>query len=1090
MSKKLILTCALTAATAMASMATTPLWMRYAQISPDGKEIVFAYKGDLYKVSSKGGQAVQLTSQPSYECNPVWSPDGKTIAFASDRKGNFDVYVMPAEGGQPKQLTFNSASEVPTTFTADGKGVVFGAAIQDPAASMSFPTSRQPELYSVPVDGGRAKQIIATPAEDVKFSPKGDFMLFHDQKGFEDALRKHHTSSVTRDIWRYDVASGKFTNLTNRAGEDRSPVLAPDGNTVYFLSERNGGSFNVWKFGLNNPQNATQVSTFTKNPVRFLSMANDGTLCYTQNGELYTQIDGGQPQKVQVTLYHDDSDQVTNLTMTSGASEAVPSPDGKQVAFIVRGDVFVTSVEYGTTKQVSNTPQAESDVCWGPDNRTLIYASERNGNWQLVKATIGRKDDPNFPNATTIKEEVVLPSSTVERYQPAYSPDGKEIAFVEDRSKLKVLNVASGAVREVTDGSMWFGSTGKFEYKWSPDGKWFALQIIGNGRDPYSDIGIVSAQGGKVTNITGSAYISEQPRWTFDGNAITWLSNRYGMRSQASWGSQSDVLMAFVNEDAYDKYRLSKEDYELRKELDKKANADKPGASDKKKDKKDNKKKDDKKKDEESKPKTIDVQLDGICDRVVRVTPNSSDIASATFSKDGDNLYYLSAFEGGYDLWKMDLREHSTKLINKLNSRWAALEQDKDGKNIFVLGASKMGKLAVTGDKYTPISYKAQMKLNLADEREYELEHVHRQIAKKFYNLNMHGCDWDAVVANYKQFLPHISNNYDFANLLSEALGELNASHTGGRYYPTSRSEATANLGLLFDQQYAGNGLKVDEVVEYGPFDRAKSQVRKGTVVEKINGTDITIENDYTTLLNGTGGKKTLVSLYNPATGKRWEEVVLPVTASEWNGILYKRWVKRCAQLVDSLSGGRLGYVHLQQMNDKSYREVYSQVLGKYNKRDGIVIDTRWNGGGRLHEDIEILFSGQKYFTQVVRGREACDMPSRRWNKPSIMVQCEANYSNAHGTPWVYKHQHLGKLVGKPVPGTMTSVSWETLQDPSMIFGIPIIGYELPDGSYLENSQLDPDIDVTNNPAELAKGRDAQLETAVKELLREIDAKK
>ena len=177
-------------------------------------------------------------------------------------------------------------------------------------------------------------------------------------------------------------------------------------------------------------------------------------------------------------------------------------------------------------------------------------------------------------------------------------------------------------------------------------------------------------------------------------------------------------------------------------------------------------------------------------------------------------------------------------------------------------------------------------------------------------------------------------------------------------------------------------------------------------------------------------------------------------------------------------------------MNDKSYREVYSQVLGKYNKRDGIVIDTRWNGGGRLHEDIEILFSGQKYFTQVVRGREACDMPSRRWNKPSIMVQCEANYSNAHGTPWVYKHQHLGKLVGKPVPGTMTSVSWETLQDPSMIFGIPIIGYELPDGSYLENSQLDPDIDVTNNPAELDKGRDAQLETAVKELLREIDAKK
>lgn len=1085
MSKKLILTCALTAASAMASMAaTTPLWMRYAQISPDGKEIVFAYKGDLYKVSSKGGQALQLTSQPSYECNPVWSPDGKTIAFASDRNGNFDVFVIPAEGGQPKQLTFNSTSEIPTTFTTDGKQVLYSAAIQDPASSMSFPTSRQPELYSVPVGGGRAKQVLASPAEDVKYSANGDFIIFHDQKGFEDALRKHHTSSVTRDIWRYDFKSGKFTNLTNRAGEDRSPVLSPDGNTVYFLSERNGGSFNVWKFPLANPQNATQVSSFTKNPVRFLSIANDGTLCYTQNGELYTQTDGGQPQKVQVSLFHDDSDQIANLTMTSGASEAVPSPDGKQVALVVRGDVFVTSVEFGTTKQISSTPQAEQSVSWGADNRTLVYASERGGNWQLIKATIARKDDPNFPNATTIKEEVLLPSTTIDRYQPKFSPDGKEIAFVEDRSKLMVLNVASGAVREVTDGSLWY-PTSPFEYNWSPDGKWFTLQIIGNGRDPYSDIGIVSAQGGKVTNITSSAYISEQPRWTLDGTAIYWTSNRFGMRSQASWGSQDDVLMAFVNEDAFDKYRLSKEDYELRKELDKKAEKkDDKKADDKKK----GKKTDEKKADE--KAKTVAVDVDGIADRVVRVTPYSSSIASAAISKDGESLYYLSAFDGGYDLWKMNLREHSTKLINKLNSKWAALEQDKDGKNIFVLGAAKMGKITVASDKYEAISYKAKMKLNLADERAYELDHVHRQINKKFYNKNLHGCDWDAVVANYEQFLPHINNNYDFANLLSEALGELNASHTGGRYYPSGRSEATANLGLLFDLNYTGNGLKVDEVVEYGPFDRAKSQVKKGTVIEKINGTDVTVENDYTSLLNGTAGKKTLVSLYSPATGKRWEEVVLPVTSSEWNNILYQRWVKRCAHMVDSLSGGRLGYVHLKQMNDASYREVYSDVLGKYNKREGIVIDTRWNGGGRLHEDIEILFSGQKYFTQVVRGREACDMPSRRWNKPSIMVQCEANYSNAHGTPWVYKHRKLGTLVGKPVPGTMTSVSWETLQDPSMIFGIPIIGYQLPDGSYLENTQLDADIDVTNAPAELAKGRDAQLETAVKELLRQIDAKK
>ena len=214
--------------------------------------------------------------------------------------------------------------------------------------------------------------------------------------------------------------------------------------------------------------------------------------------------------------------------------------------------------------------------------------------------------------------------------------------------------------------------------------------------------------------------------------------------------------------------------------------------------------------------------------------------------------------------------------------------------------------------------------------------------------------------------------------------------------------------------------------------------------------------------------------------------MVKPISRGSLNNLLYKRWVKHNAHIVDSVSGGRLGYVHIQSMNDASYREVYSQVLGKYNKRDGIVIDIRFNGGGRLHEDIEVLFTGQKYLTQVIRGREACDMPSRRWNKPSIMLQCEACYSNAHGTPWVYKQQHIGKLVGAAVPGTMTSVSWETLQDDSLIFGIPIIGYLTAQGNYLENSQLEPDVKVLNDPADVVKGIDTQLITATKELMKQI----
>jgi tricorn protease len=697
-----------------------------------------------------------------------------------------------------------------------------------------------------------------------------------------------------------------------------------------------------------------------------------------------------------------------------------------------------------------------------------------------------RKEEANFPNATAIEEEVLLPSDKTERTYPQFSPDGKELAFIEDRNRLMVLNLETKKVRQVTDGSTWFSTGGGFDYSWSPDGKWFTLEFIGNRHDPYSDIGMVSAQGGKIINLTNSGYTSGSPRWVLDGNAILFITERYGMRAHASWGSLNDVMLVFMNQDAYDKFRLSKEDYELQKELEKEQkNTTEAKKNDKKKG--DNKEKSEEKKEE--KVKDIVVELNNIEDRIVRLTPNSSDLGSAIITKDGETLYYLSAFEGGYDLWKMNLRKKDTKLLHKMDAGWANMEMDKDGKNLFLLGSNTMQKMGTDSESLKPISYQAHVKMDLAAERDYMFNHVYKQEQKRFYNLNMHGIDWDAMTKAYRKFLPHIDNNYDFAELLSEYLGELNVSHTGGRFRPQLKGDATATLGLLYDWNHNGKGLLISEVVEKGPFDHARSKVKAGNIIEKIDGQEITPESDYSVLLNGKARKKTLVTLYNPQTKERWEEVVVPVSNGVMSDLLYARWVKQRAADVDKWSNGRLGYVHIESMGDDSFRSVYSDILGKYNNREGIVIDTRFNGGGRLHEDIEILFSGKKYFTQVVRGREACDMPSRRWNKPSIMVQCEANYSNAHGTPWVYSHQKIGKLVGMPVPGTMTSVSWETLQDPTLVFGIPVIGYRLPDGSYLENSQLEPDIKVANSPETVVKGEDTQLKAAVDELLKEIDGK-
>ena len=1060
-----------------------PLWMRYPKISPDGKQIAFSYKGDIYVVSSEGGEARQLTTHPAYESNPVWSPDGKQIAFTSDRFGNFDIFVMSARGGEACRVTTHSAREIPYSFTPDGKEIVYGAQLQDPAQSALFPTGSLTELYAVSVNGGRSRQILATPAEAISFSKSGDMFLYQNRKGGENEWRKHHTSSITRDIYRYDVKSGKHTPLIERAGEDRSPVLSPDQQTVYFLSERDG-SFNVYSFPLNNPADVKAVTSFKTHPVRFLSIADNGRLCFGYDGEIYVKDIQGKPAKVKIDIVGDDAkNNIANLRLASGATSAAVSPDGKQIALIIRGNVFVTSSDYATTKQITTTPEQEKWLSFAPDNRTIAYASERGGNWNIYTAKIARAGEANFPNATLIEEEALLPASAKERFAPQYSPDGKELAFIEDRTKLMVMDLKTKKIRQVADDKYQYGTGDGFTYTWSPDGKWFAVEIIGNRHDPYSDVAIVKADGsGEMINLTNSGYFDSNPRWVLDGNAILFASERYGMRNHASWGSLQDVMIVFMNQDAYDKFRLNKESYELLKEEEKLASA--AEVKEKKEDKKEDAKADKKEK------KDIVVELKGIEDRVMRLTPNSSSLGDAILNKAGDKLYYMSSFEGGYDLWVSDLRARSTRVMHKLNSGWASLETDKDGKELFLLGSRGMQKINLASEKRTPVTYSAEMEMDLAAERAYMFDKVRRQEAKRFYDKNMHGVDWAKMTKAYEKFLPYINNNYDFSELLSELLGELNVSHTGSGYFARMSGDVTAELGVLLNTDYKKDGLLIDEVIEKGPFDQARSKVKAGMVIEKIDGQEVKAGMDYYPLLNNKSGKRVLVSVYDPSTKTRWDEIIVPISKGALNSLLYKRWVKQRAADVDRLSGGRLGYVHISSMDDASFRSVYSDILGKYNDREGIVIDTRFNGGGRLHEDIEILFSGKKYFTQVVRGREACDMPSRRWNKPSIMLTCEANYSNAHGTPWVYKHQGLGRIVGMPVPGTMTSVSWEFLQDPTLYFGIPIVGYRLADGSYLENQQLEPDVKIVNSPEKIIKGEDEQLKRAVDELLKDIDQKK
>lgn len=1075
------LSCALLLACTLSSHAapTSPLWMRYPCISPDGKQIAFSYQGDLYSVPVEGGDATRLTGHSAYDTGPVWSPDGKQIAFVSDRHhGGLDIYIMSSGGGAARQLTTHSAAEKLHGFTPDGRYVLFSAHYQDPVKSILFPTPRMTEIYQIPVEGGPAEPLLAIPAGKVVCTPDGKGLVYQDLKGFENTWRKHHTSSVTRDILLYNFETQKHTPLVTWKGEDLDPVLSPDGRTLYYLSERSG-SLNIYSQSISQGEaSAKALTTFAQHPVRFLSASLTGTLCFGFDGEIYTLVPGATPRKVNIHLTNDnDPQECTPMTFTSGIRSAAVSPDGKELAFQIRGEIFVTSSDYPTTKRITETTAAEKSVCFGSDGRTLIYDSERTGRSDIYVARIVRKEDPNFTHATLIAESPLIPSNKEEKSSPQLSPDGKKVAFTMARRYLMLYDMETKKLSRVMEDKL--ATNGQISCTWSPDSRWLAIEYVDNHHAPFSDIGLVDATAANPTvhNITQTGYFDTNPRFVLGGNAVLFSSDRFGMKNLASWGSQQDLMLIFLNRESYDKFRLSAEDYELWKEgqkrLEKETKAaegkgKKPSAT------------------PTTAPKPVDVEWDHLDRRTVRLTTASGKMGDAYITPDGDKLYYLCAVEGGYDLWSMDLRKRTPSPVKKLNgSGGTTFLPDSAGKTVFMVSGKEVQKLILPAETLKPVTFRAEMKLNAAEERAYMYDVVRREEAARFYSKDMHGVDWQALTRHYEKFLPHVTNNYDFSEMLSELLGELNVSHTGSGFRPPKNAPQTAEPGVFVHRERHRDGLVIDEVVVGGPLDTHLSQVEVGDIIEQIDGTAITSGTDYYPLLSGKADKPTLLTLYSPRTGKRWQEVIKPLTPSRWQELLYRRWIEQRAQEVERLSDGKLGYAHIPSMDDDSFRGLYSDALGKYYQRDGMVVDIRYNGGGRLHEDLEVFLSGTKYLTQEVRGAYYCDMPSRRWTKPSVMVMCEADYSNAHGSPWVYKKMKLGKLVGMPVPGTMTSVNWVTLQDPSLYFGIPVVGYRTDEGYYLENHGLEPDIRVPLDLTKALQGHDTQLEAAVRQLMSE-----
>lgn len=1065
----------------------TANWLRHAAISPDGNQVVFTYKGDLYTVASTGGRAQQLTYHKAHDYAAVWSKDSKQLAFASNRYGNFDVFTMPAEGGPAARLTYHSNDEIPYTFAPDGKAVLFGALRQDEVQHRQFPHRSQSELYSVPATGGRVSQVLTVPAEYVQFSPDGKSFYYQDKKGGEDEYRKHHHSSITRDLWRYDLADKSHTQLTTHAAEDRQPIVSADGETLYFLSERSG-TFNVWKAPAGNSAQATQVTDFKVHPVRFLSQSTKGTLCFGYDGHLYTMVEGGEPRKLPVTIITQGAaNQDKFVTISGGITEMSVSPNGKEIAFIARGEVFVTSTEESFTKRLTNTPSQERFVTWGPEGKSVVYSRESGGKWSTFKTEKTRDEEPFFYAATLIKENPLLKNDK-DNYLVQFSPDGKKMAWVEDRRSIKVRNAdGSGEVTLLNSEELYHMRDGDKYFTWSPDSEWLLVEwdvLLNN-----SEVLLMKADGSKRVNLNQSGYYDSRPKWVNDGKQMIWFSNRDGLKSYATSGrSEQDVYSMYFTQEAWDEANLSDEEFKLAKAVKEalkkekegeKKDEDKAGEKDKDDDKDSEKKQEDKKKAE---VKKLTFDWGNLDERNKRLTIHSSRLGDAVLSKDGEKLYYLATFEKGANLWSTNLRTKETKMEMKIGSA-GRLEWDNDQKNLYLLSSGSISKLDVAKSKKTPVKMKGEMEYDVAAERQAMFEHVWIRTNAIFYEPTFHGIDWNQMRTEYSKYLPGIGNAFEFTEMLSEMLGELNVSHAGARFRPQgfTNPDETASLGIFMDYGHTGNGIKIAEVINGGPLDRAAFDLKPGMIIESIDGETILANRDVASYLNRKAGDFTLLEVFDPGTKKREAITVKPISLGEENSLLYKRWVKTNEAEVDKLSGGTLGYVHIPGMGDGPYRSIYQDMMGKYFDRKAMIVDTRFNGGGDLVADLAMFFTGVPFITYATEAKVVGGEPTSRWTKPTLALINEAQYSDGHCFACGYKDLKIGTTLGMPTPGTCSFAGWERLPDGSVWGVVPVSAKDI-NGNWMENNQTEPDVRVKNMPGDIANGVDAQLVRAVEVL--------
>jgi tricorn protease len=1054
--------------------------------------VAFTYLADIWVADENGGNVQRLTVNRARDAYPRFSPDGRWIAFSSDRNGNLDVYIIPSTGGTAKQLTHHSADDVVLGWTPDGKGILFSSQRGEDFMG---------QLYVVGVDGGMPWHAGPDMGNAASYSPDGSRIAYN-PKG-QVYWRKYYRGAYATDVWIEDVSAKKFTQVTDFDGLDSWPMWGKDG--IYFVSDRDGeGLTNIWRVGEAGGK-ADKLTSFKSGDVRFPSISADGRTIVFEHDFGIWKLDTASKKVTQIKLDIDAETEENDSEMRAFSSEADDydlAPSGRRIVVSVHGELFIVPVEEGDIRQVTDSPARERGVAYSPDGKWLSFISDGSGREELYVVAIDGSGDPQK-----------LTDIDALKFGYNWSPDSKEIAFTSSDNKLRKVNVGTKAVTALDSSK--YGNISTPE--WSPDGKWLTYAKADVSRT--TDIYVLASSGSEIEphKVTFDSYDDRSPRFAPDGRKIFFI------RSESTGGGggfgNASIQIYSVGLEKLDRdpddpeERPEAEAPQFNQGEDSGGPPRRPAGL--------------------RPPHETKMDWAGMKRRTrqvtrmpfpiftFNVTPDSRTLVFVTsepsataqipviysIGEDGKRLTRIAAGGppqgdgeggggGGFGGGLGDLsiaRDGRTLFFRERDGIYSvALGGGAGAAGAGGATAGRGPAVAGGGDgARRRITFNVRVKVNRPAEWAEMFGDAWRTMKYRFYDPAMHGMDWDAAKAKYEPLVPFVGDRQELLNIINEMIGELNASHTGAAPPPRGFGGAagTGNLGIELEPDKIAGRYKVSYIYESGPADKDWVKVNVGDYLIAIGGKEVKAGDEYWELLNDRLNRKVEVTFNNkPATEGAWKTRIEAINSNAYATLRYDRWVKERRQKVDELSNGRVGYLHIRAMDQPSLRK-FEKEIREFRNKDALIIDQRWNGGGNIEQELLAILVQREYQVWVPRGVEASGRPFAGYFGPKVVLQNWRSASNAEMFPAGFKALGLGKTIGTPTMGAVIGTGSYSLIDGSTV-RTPGVGVYLADAKHtnMENYGVQPDIRVDNSPEDNLAGRDRQLEVAVDDLMKQLGA--